>query len=295
MTDSPFFTIIIPTFNRSHTIRRTLDSCLNQTYSNYEILIIDDGSIDETEKIIQNYTDQKIIYYKKENGERAVARNLGISKAKGRYITFLDSDDIIYPELLNHVHAELSKLLFPVFFNQAYEIKNDSNNVIQTIKYKDDDLDILISGNSMSCIGNFIKREITTDYSFNEDRRIIRSEDWELWIRIAAKYGYKSDNKVLCCVMDHAERSVRNFNTKNLIEHKYIAIESAFKDPLVLEKFSAYKKRIYSYCDTYISLHLTIKGHKKEGISFLISGIHKYPPFIFKKRFFAILKYLILK
>src|SRR5690606_12236032 len=91
------FSIIVPTYNRVSFIRKTIVSVLHQSYQNFEIVIIDDGSTDNTEKVILSLQDLRIKYYKKENEERAVARNCGIEKATGDYVTFLDSDDILYP------------------------------------------------------------------------------------------------------------------------------------------------------------------------------------------------------
>lgn len=89
--------IIIPTYNRKHTIKDCLESVLNQTYSNLEIIIIDDGSIDGTNELINTYHDLRIKYvYKKNNQGVSAARNTGIHLATGNYIAFQDSDDIWY-------------------------------------------------------------------------------------------------------------------------------------------------------------------------------------------------------
>lgn len=92
--------IIIPTFNRSNYLPIAIDSVLNQTYSNYELIIIDDGSTDDTHKIIQEKYKDKIIYICQENQGESKARNKGISLAKGKYIAFLDSDDFWSPKKL---------------------------------------------------------------------------------------------------------------------------------------------------------------------------------------------------
>src|SRR5437763_11554370 len=95
-----FFSIIIPTYNRASMIEKTIQSALNQSYSDYEIIIVDDGSTDNTEQVVLSIKDARIFYFKKENAERAAARNYGAHRAKGDYITFLDSDDVLYPSFL---------------------------------------------------------------------------------------------------------------------------------------------------------------------------------------------------
>ncbi len=88
-------TAIIPTYNSAKYITEAIDSVLNQTYANIEIIVVDDGSTDNTENILSNYVNKnKIIYVKKKNGGPGSARNLGIKLANGEYIAFLDADDM---------------------------------------------------------------------------------------------------------------------------------------------------------------------------------------------------------
>lgn len=94
--------VIIPTYNRSQLLVEAVESCLNQTYSNIEIIIIDDGSLDNTEKqinyFLQNdWSNKNFIYIKQNNAGASAARNLGIKESKGEYIQFLDSDDLLFP------------------------------------------------------------------------------------------------------------------------------------------------------------------------------------------------------
>lgn len=94
--------IIIPTYNRINYLIEAVESCLNQTNNNIEVLIIDDGSIDSTEKIItrkikENWKDYDIFYFKQKNAGASAARNKGLELAKGEYIQFLDSDDLLHP------------------------------------------------------------------------------------------------------------------------------------------------------------------------------------------------------
>lgn len=96
----PFFSIIIPTYNRAHTIRRPINSILAQTFTDWELIIVDDGSTDDTQEIVESYKDPRIRYVWQENQERSAARNHGISLAKGAWICFQDSDDEYLPEHL---------------------------------------------------------------------------------------------------------------------------------------------------------------------------------------------------
>ena len=99
--------VIIPTYNREKTILRAINSVLDQTYKEIELIIVDDGSIDNTRKIVESLNCQKIKYIYQKNGGAAKARNTGIIAASGEYISFQDSDDYWYPEKLEKQLAEL--------------------------------------------------------------------------------------------------------------------------------------------------------------------------------------------
>ena len=94
------FSVIIPTYNRGTIIKRAIDSVLCQSEKDFELLIVDDGSTDNTEEIVNSYDDNRIVFIKQNNGGASSARNNGIKNARGKYISFLDSDDIWYPQTL---------------------------------------------------------------------------------------------------------------------------------------------------------------------------------------------------
>lgn len=106
-TEFPLVSVIIPTYNRANLVVRAIDSVLSQTYKNIEIIVVDDGSKDNTKEVLAFYKD-KIRYFYKENGGEASARNCGIERVKGDYIALLDSDDLWYPE---KVEKQIQKLL----------------------------------------------------------------------------------------------------------------------------------------------------------------------------------------
>ena len=92
-TELPVVSVVVPTYNRSIYIRETLDSVLRQAFSNFEVIVVDDGSTDETETVLRPYLDQ-IRYIRQENGGAAAARNMGVRNARGAFIAFMDSDDL---------------------------------------------------------------------------------------------------------------------------------------------------------------------------------------------------------
>ena len=96
----PTISVIVPTYNRANMLSGCIDAILNQTMDDFEIVVVDDGSTDETKKIIKRYKDPRVVYFEKKNGGQASARNLGIKKSRGKYISLCDDDDRFYPDHL---------------------------------------------------------------------------------------------------------------------------------------------------------------------------------------------------
>lgn len=110
----PFFSIVIPAYNREDYLNRCLDSILAQKYRNWEAVVVDDGSTDNTRNIVQDYNDDRIRYFYKDNGGASSARNVAIDKSNGKYIAFLDSDDEYKPDHLQSIYNFLEEKGFPV-------------------------------------------------------------------------------------------------------------------------------------------------------------------------------------
>jgi glycosyltransferase involved in cell wall biosynthesis len=111
---NPFFSVIIPTHNRANMLRQAIQSVIDQTVDEWEVLIIDDGSTDNTKEVIQDFKDSRIHYYYQENKERSAARNLGIQKAVGMYVCFLDDDDYFLGNHFEVLQKEIHKEAYPI-------------------------------------------------------------------------------------------------------------------------------------------------------------------------------------
>lgn len=104
------FTIIIPVYNRAHIMSRAIDSVLNQTFEDFELLIVDDCSTDNISEVIGKYSDKRIKYIQSDSNQgAAAARNRGIEVSKGEYISLLDSDDFYEPDFLEETLKTLAK------------------------------------------------------------------------------------------------------------------------------------------------------------------------------------------
>ena len=113
--------IITPTYNCSKFIGATIESVLSQTYKNFEMIIVDDASTDDTESVVKSYKDKRIKYIKlKTNSGPAVARNTAMEEAKGKYMAFLDSDDLWLPTKLEKQIKFIKKNKFHIFTSLTY-------------------------------------------------------------------------------------------------------------------------------------------------------------------------------
>lgn len=192
MNDSPLFSIIIPTFNRADKISRCLNSLVAQTYKNFEVLVCDDGSTDNTAEVVSPYkTLLQISYFWNTNwGGPARPRNIGIRKAKGEWICFLDSDDWWKAEKLECIAKAINADTDVIYHN--LEIKSDKNpfysfrnlsSVALTSPIFDD---LIKKGNVIPNSGSAVRKELLVKVNgLSEDRNLIAAEDFDLWLRLA--------------------------------------------------------------------------------------------------------------
>lgn len=186
LINMPLFSIIIPTYNRAHTIRRPIVSILAQTFSDWELIIVDDGSTDSTKDVVVSYIDDRIRYIWQENQERSAARNHGIELAKGEWICFQDSDDEYLPQHLDVLKSEIDKNPDVLVFRTGMFIFQNGN-LIKTPKF------------DVSNKYALYPFDAFTTFCFNKcilqidqfDIRFFNSEDLHLLLRIAALNNIK--------------------------------------------------------------------------------------------------------
>ena len=296
--DETFISIVVPTYNRAHLIAETIQSLAEINYTNYEIIIVDDGSTDNTEEVVSQFLNEKVTYHKKNNAERAAARNYGANLAKGEYINFFDSDDIALNNHLLVANKLINQYNHPEWFHLAYawaetdkSIRNKVNN------FKGETLNgIICNGNPLSCNGVFIKKDIIQILPFNETRILSASEDYDLWLKLAARYPLYYSNDVTTLIIDHDARSVRSMDAQKIIDRLDAFTNSVFKDEIVKQKFSKQLNTIQMYADLYIAVHLaTTPKYKLKSIKYLCKTIFTDISVLKTKAFYATIKNILIK
>lgn len=198
-----FFTVIIPLFNKEKFIENTLKSVLCQTFSDFELLIINDGSTDKSEEKIQEFKDSRIKYFSKENGGASSARNYGIEKAQTNYITFIDADDYWYPNFLEEMFENIRRFPDLKVFSAAIEVETSKKIIPSSYSIvKTNDCEIVnyfpsSLKETAICTSCAVFHKIIFEEIGNFDTKIKSGQDTDLWIRIGLVYPVLFSWKIL--------------------------------------------------------------------------------------------------
>ena len=191
--NKPFFSIIITTYNRINKLKISLESVLNQTFTDYEILVMDDGSTDGTAAYIKNLNNSKIKYFWSDNsGGPAKPRNDGINFAQSNWICFLDADDTWYQTKLVNIKKVLDENVIDIVCHDEYRLnyrlkkKDRLYHGPYTRKFYEK---LLIYGNRLSTSAVTINKKfiIKHNIKFNESNDYIIVEDYDFWLKMAEK------------------------------------------------------------------------------------------------------------
>jgi len=296
MASSPFFSIVIPTYNRAHLIAKTIESVLRQEFDEYEILIIDDGSSDETEEVISKFSDSRIKYFKKENGERGAARNFGYSKSKGLYINFFDSDDLMYPNHLKVARELVALKGNPEWFHLGYDFKLPDGTLVKKVDdFNDSIKEVVLFDNKLSCNGVFIQSTIIKTFPFVEDRILASCEDWELWIRLNCRFRLHYSNEITSTVVNHDQRSIRTIPSEKIVSRDLLFIEKLRQDPLVMKSYGKSFNRFLAQRYTFFMLNLAEQGKTSDVWKWALRAFRAHPSILANSRFLASIKNTIQK
>lgn len=296
MRSDPFISVVIPTYNREKYILRTIQSLLNQDYAHFEIIVVDDGSTDNTESVVAAIQDTRLSYVKKNNAERAAARNYGARIAKGSYINFFDSDDVAYTFHLREAAQAALSLNQPEVFHLGYDVKDAKGVLLRKVdKWPPIINERLINGNHLSCNGVFVRKDITLKFPFNETRALSASEDYELWLRLASRFPLYCINGITSTVVNHDARSVLQINMDGLLLRMGLLESELKKDDEFISTYGYQIGTFQAYRDIYIALHLAMANYpRKKYLPYLIKAAKSKPSVVFSRRFIAVIKKIIL-
>lgn len=295
-----FLTIVIPTYNRAHLIENTLKSVLNQTCDDFEVIIIDDGSNDHTEEVIRPYLSEKVSYHRIQNSERGAARNRGTELAKGDYINWFDSDDEMLEKHVACAKELASKHHQPEVLNLMYQIKDGITGKTTPVQssYSNGQKQrksFLIEGNYLACNPVIVRKDIALENPFIEDRALSASEDYELWLRLLAKYPFHQSSEITSFLIQHDERSVNTMTDPIKLETRFLTFLKYIDGNKALKQFLGADYHYFVMRNYLIlAVDLAYNGHKRKGFFYLKKAIREHKSALTQRVFWATLKHLIL-
>jgi len=197
VSDSPLISIVLPTYNRGYTLSNALKSVIEQTYPHWELIVVDDGSTDDTKQVVASFNDSRIKYVYQENARQSAARNTGLTRASGDWICYLDSDDVFLPnylevmmqDLKDHPHAVFAipkgHRLIELYENGKLIFSRDETDR----EFAKDPTSEGISRRTfhVMCDGLMHSSRIVAD-GIRFDENLIYSEDWEFVLTLNEAY-----------------------------------------------------------------------------------------------------------
>jgi len=275
--------IVIPTFNRAHLLERVIQSVWNQTLEPKEIIVVDDGSSDNTELLIQKlqsvYQGNTLKYIQQLNQGGNVARNRGIEEAKSELIAFLDSDDTWDKEKLEKQYNEFKRnpTLGAIYCGLRH-VDLANGKVLQEPKrsYPQGDLSrtLLIRDVTAPTSCYMVKKSVFEDVGYF-DVNLKARQDWEMWIRIAQKYPIGSVSEILVNFGEHQGPRTASNPQKEIDAYSYIRVK--YKNdlnrlPFVLRQKanSAFYRRMGKVANNY-------QGKKRKSIVWFIKACTAWP------------------
>jgi len=273
------FSIVIPTYNRAAFIGKAIDSVLAQTYRHWELIIIDDASTDNTQEVLEKYTDPRIKSYRNEvNKERSASRNRGIELATGDYICFLDSDDYYYPHHLEILHQKIQALSQPVALIHTSAVIVDSEDVVlKELNYFYPDAGkkvetVLEEHILMHTVS--IHRSILERFKFDPELSV--NEDVYLFAKIASVHPVVHIAAYTVAWVHHGGNTTDQMDNHLMLQMK--ASRKIFADSLIAPFVSAaFKKK--KYFNIYSQLVYYYASRRQHGRSawYFIKGIRVAP------------------
>ncbi len=213
---SPLVSIIIPTYNRASLLPICVQSCLDQTFRNLEIVVVDDGSTDNTAEVTAHFIekDPRLIYLKKENGGLASALNYGFKVAKGNYLTWTSDDNFYTADAISTMLMHLERTNYSMVYCDFYKFKKTDSNVLREIKCPE--IAVL---NRDNCIGPcFLYSRQVMETIGEYDPETFLAEDYDYWIRVSKQFSINHLRKLLYYYMEHDEslslKSRRNYEVQ---------------------------------------------------------------------------------
>lgn len=242
----PEVSVVIPTYNSAKYVVEAVESVLAQTWQDLEILVIDDGSTDDTEQVMRRY-EAPVRYLRQENGGVAVARNRGIQESLGRYVAFLDADDTWLPHKLARQMEALRQQPHHRACYSAFTVVDAELNPIGISRSQGEGAaleDLLTRGNVVATPSTVICERSLFDLAGGFDPALSQCADWDMWVRLAAQTEFLYVDESLVTYRQHGTNMSRN---APLLEHDSLQVlHKGFAMPELSESLRAQRSAAFA-------------------------------------------------
>jgi glycosyltransferase involved in cell wall biosynthesis len=272
--------VIIPAYNQCKFLGYAIQSVLDQTYQDFEVLVIDDGSTDDTGEVAKKFRDPRIKYIYQDNQGLSAARNMGIRHAEGEYLTYLDSDDLFLPDKLKLLVSALDSQPEVGFVaGQAIPI-DESGNRIGKIFNTPIPADVcqLLIGNPLHVGSVMLRHSWQTRVGFFDET--LRSyEDWDMWLRLSVA-GCKMSwvAQPVSFYRFHKSQMVRNPN--QMTTATFAVLDKTFNDLYLPEKWQQMRNQAYSSAHLRAAMQAYYFSDYVAGKTHLSEAVKLYPEVI---------------
>ncbi|HEX9029118.1 MAG TPA: glycosyltransferase, partial [Anaerolineales bacterium] len=233
----PKVTVLLPTYNRADLLATAIQSVLAQTYPDFELIVIDDGSTDRTAELVHSFREPRLRYVYQENRGISAALNRGVHLARGEYIARVDSDDRWLPDLLEREIAVLDcQPEVGLVYSKAQAMDPGGAPLPQILgapeKYPGQTLKSILYGDFVCTITAIIRRRCL-DQAGLFDEALKGNEDWDMWVRLAAICRFAYLDQVLANFRQHTGRTTggKSPHFVNIAEGRFYLLDKAFSRP----------------------------------------------------------------
>ena len=293
----PFFSIIIPTYNRCELLKVAIYKLQQQTYENWECVIVDDGSIDTTSQEIPPFIadDKRFNYVYQQNAERAIARNNGAAIAKGTYFIFLDSDDYFEKDHLLHLYGliQASNEIKGMYFTNCKILQNDTESLVLKEGFQPFiSIDYFLE-HSVIPARVCLHRTVFNNFQFESNAIVV--EDTVLWTEIVDVLPviYLPLNSVVYMIHENNSVNVKKFNA---YAQRLNGLNVLFTSKMVGSKINrSIKAKQINRCYIGISEYYLYQTKTFHSLYWILKSIIKYPTLDLKHKIYFIQKIILGK
>ena len=237
MSETPKVSVVITAYNAARWIEETLDSVLAQTYRDYEVVVVDDGSTDDTQAIVARYAPP-VRYIHQENRGQPAARNVGIRSARGTYVAFVDADDLWLPQkLARQMSLFESTPNLGLVYSDAYVFDSDSGITQRRVnsvgRLPENDIFLpLLMGNFIPSPTPIVRRDALESAGYFDESPDVHmggGEDWDMWLRIAAHQSAGAISEPLARYRVHPSSMLQSMDIDAALRGRLGVLEKAFR------------------------------------------------------------------